>query len=873
MKNILPPRWASKLLEWYCKPSLYEDLQGDLFEYFERNLHKRGTGYAKLIYIIDVLKFFRLYTVRRRQLFGTSNQLIMIRSYLKIALRSMSRSKSYTAINIAGLTLGLTCALFIAFYVAHEISYDRFHADNDRILRISSESVSEAGISTLEATTPPGLALLLKDNLPEIQQMVRLMPSTGGRNLVQVDGKSFYELGMCRADSSLFDVLSFNFIHGSAATALHDPHSAVLTESSANRYFGTTDCMGKTLQLEDNWMMGIKTLTVSAVVEDLPSNSHLQFTMFRPIRGTMWSDFANDEVNNWRNRSFYTYVKLHKEVSAEAFEAKIESVVKSHRKELKGHFFTQSISDIHLYSSLQSEMAGNSSYRVIYLLGTIALIIMVVACINYVNMATARALGRAKEVGIRKVNGASKSELVYQFIFESVLLACISFALAIVFVWLLMPSFNTLADKNFEMASVTTINGWLFIFAGVILIGVLAGMYPAFYLSRFKPVSALKGAVVSGSKSSVSLRQALVAIQFVVSIGLVIATAVIHTQITYIRNKDLGISKSQVIVLPECNDEARRKNLKHLLLQHPFVEEAGSSSGRLAGNFWSGRTTSASTGQEIGHKLAYIDDSYFKAAGIEVVERWEHPSLPDSVSPVIINETAARLLGLQQPIGETLILPGSHTLDRIVGVVKDFHFSSLHEAIEPIIFMEKEEFLRNTYVRIAPGSQPEEAVAGVRAAWEEAFPGRLFEYYFLDQQYDQLYKADEKFGKMVSLMTSIAIFIALLGLLGLTSYAVRRRTREIGIRKVLGASPVSILALIARSILMIVALSEIVALPLSAVFMSKWLDSFAYRIALLSNLWIFIAAGAGVLCLAMLAVMIQTLTAALKNPVESLRTE
>jgi len=560
-------------------------------------------------------------------------------------------------------------------------------------------------------------------------------------------------------------------------------------------------------------------------------------------------------------------------VSAEAFEAKMGTVIKSHRQELRGHFFTQPISDIHLHSSLQSEMAGNSSYRIIYLLGTIALIIMVVACINYVNMATARALGRAKEVGIRKVNGASKSELVQQFIFESVLLACISFVLAIVFVWLLMPSFNALADKSFEMAKVMAVDGWLFTFAGVILVGVLAGMYPAFFLSTFKPVSALKGTVVSGGKGSAGLRQSLVAIQFVVSIGLVIATAIIQTQITYIRNKDLGISKSQVIVLPECNDEARRKNLKNILLLHPFVEEVGSSSGKLAGSFWSGRTTSASTGQEIGHKLAYIDDSYFKAAGIEMLERWEHPSLPDSVSPVIINETAARLLGLQQPIGETLILPGSHTLDRVIGVVKDFHFSSLHEAIEPIIFMEKEEFLRNTYVRIAPGSHPEEAVAGVRAAWEEAFPGRLFEYYFLDQQYDQLYKADKRFGKMVSLMTFIAIFIALLGLLGLTSYTVRRRTREIGIRKALGASPLSILVLIAKSILVVVALAEVVALPLSAVLMSKWLDSFAYRITLLPNLWVFIAAGAGVLSLALLIVMVQTVAAAVRNPVESLRTE
>ena len=862
-----PPRRADRLLAWFCAPHLHEDIQGDLHELFRLRVRKKGVHRARLCYWIDVIRFFRPYVLRREQpAYQQARGPIMLRSYFTIALRHLKRHAGYASINITGLAVGLACCLFIFLFVRQELSYDRFHAQADRIARVSMTWVfDKTEIAVAKTTTMPGPGL--QESLAEVVDYVRFQQAAEA--VVQVNDQAFKETGWVYADSSLFDVFSFPLVQGDAKTALSRPNTVVLTQHIAEKYFGNADPVGQTLLVNTRHVY-----EVTGVMADVPANSHIQFDMV--------GSFASLPVakeRTWNSSSYHTYVLLTSPGALSRVQEAIPGLLAAYFGEGNPNtprLHITPLTDVYLHGDMGGEWSPEGDIRYVYIFSAIALLILLIACINYMNLATARAVDRAREVGMRKTLGAHKTQLFAQFMGEAFLTTGLGLLLAIALVVLLMPLFNTLAGKTVMWDPGATaqvlIGTWL-------VVGLLAGSYPALVLSGFQPVRVLKGRFRSSS-SGIWLRKGLVVFQFAITTFLIASTLVIYGQLRFIQNKALGFDKERVVVLPiDHTIRPQVASFKEALTTASSVQQVATAS-HLPINGVAGRTYNAGTTdaeRQLLHTIE-IDADFVDLMGLHLLSGepvletdLEAPGTEEAPYTILLNESAARHFGWtpEEAIGQTLHSSGLGGDTRVKGVVEDFHFDSLHKPIEPLVLVAG----KNVYhllVRTAPGDL-RATLNDLEAKWGQFAAHRPFEYEFLDQEYAAVYRAEQRVGRMFTTFSLLAILIACLGLLGLAAYAVVQRTKEIGIRKVLGASPASIVLLLSKEFVRLVVLAFIVAAPLAYLAMQRWLDDFAFRIEI--SWGIFLMAGLTALGVALLTVSYQAIKAAMADPVKSLRYE
>jgi putative ABC transport system permease protein len=803
----------------------------------------------------------------------------MIKNYFKIAFRNLFRHRSVSFINIFGLAVGMTCCLLIMLYVKDEVSYDRYHKDADRVYRVVKDFVNDDGTKLPDATTPPALAMAMQKEIPEVECIARVFPGWGRKYLFQYADKRFLEEKIYRVDSSFFDVFSFPFVKGDAKSSFKEINSVLLTETSARKYFGDDNPMGKIIHTD------LGELMVTGVLKDVPANSHFHFDFLVSVRKLGGAIDAD-----WGFYNFYTYVKLKPNTAIAAAEPKIQALYKKNQAEGTNIFYTQPLGSIHLKSNLKWELEPNSDKLYVYVFSIIALFVILIACINYINLTTARSSLRAKEIGVRKVSGAVKSLLVKQFLLESVLTSVIALIIALALAFITLPLVNQLTQKQLSLFNATNI-GMLITAAGIaLLIGLAAGIYPAIYLSSFKPVLVLKGLKTPGP-GAFSLRKALVVFQFTISVAMIAGTLIVIRQINYIQNTKLGLNKDQVMVIQgagELPSAASYESLKNELMEIPGVKKLAGADGMIGGQNWTnGLRAKGSQNAQLVNFLT-VGYDFLDVMGIEVKEgrgfskqfpadtlhEGERGTKERQSGSIIFNETAVKQLGIAEPVIGKQIVWGededtTYNLT-LVGVVKDFHFTSLKNEIKPFAFVSEPPREGLLTVKL-DAANLQNSVAQIEKKWNKFSPDRPFQYSFIDETFSRLYQSEERFKKVFLYITTLAIIIACLGLFGLAAFVIEQRTKEIGIRKVLGASVSGITTLLSKDFLKLVLVAVVIASPVAWWVMNKWLEDFTYRINI--GIWIFIAAGVVALLIALLTVSFQAIKAAIANPVKSLRTE
>ncbi|UCC38535.1 MAG: ABC transporter permease [Candidatus Aminicenantes bacterium] len=800
----------------------------------------------------------------------------MFKNYLRIAIRNVQRHKGYAFINIAGLAIGMTCCILIIAYVVTELSYDKYHENADKIYRIGAE-VNMGGFTGSLAVSNAPLGPVLKQDYPEVMNAARIRPIS--KTLVKYEDRQFYEEQILHADKTIFDIFSFPMIKGDPKTALVTAYSVVLTEETAQKYFGEEDPLGKVLKFNNQ-----DDFTITGIVENVPKNSHFTFDMLCSFETFFVRNKGARE--NWFNFHLHTYLLLRENYDYTELEKKFPAVVDKYMgkiiKSLGGElkYFLQPLTSIHLHSKLEGEISGNSNILYIYIFASIALFILLIACINFMNLATARSATRAKEVGMRKVIGAHKRELIRQFLGESIIYSFFSLIVALILVQFALPLFRSISGTELRMNFAEM--SWLIpgLLGFVLFVGIIAGSYPALFLSSFQPAMVLKGSLKSGAANK-RFRSTLVVAQFVISVALIIGTGIVLNQLDYMKNTNLNFDKKNVIFV-RITDQKLRQSLefiKNELKNIPGVISLASSSNVP------GQTTDVSPHipegfQEDNSQLMEsidIDHDFLPTLGIEIVDgrNFSTEFATDTKEAVIINETAAKKFGWDKPVGKTIKSPGSGfpmlwRTKTVIGVVRDFHFSSLHKIIMPLLIGNGTNYLDTISIKIGH-ENTRETLSALQEKWKEIDPFRPFEYSFLDETFDSQYRSDERLSKIFASFTVFAIFIACLGLFGLASFMAEQRTKEIGIRKVLGASVPGIVTLLSKNFLKLVIIANIIAWPISYFVMKNWLQNFAYRTNM--GLGVFVLTGVLSLCIALLTVSYQSIKASVANPVDSIKYE
>ena len=795
----------------------------------------------------------------------------MIKNLLLVALRNFKRDKWYSLLNILGLTIGITFGLFLIFYIKDELSYDRYHEKADRIFRVNS-IIKEADRDTMRwAIAPFPMGPALAKDYPEVEESVRFVNS--GRTMFKNGGLRLYEDKVFFADSNVFRVFTYPFIEGNPQTALKEPNTVVLSQSSAIKFFGTNKSyVGKTLENVNG-----KVYKVTGVMKDVPKNAHFIFNIL-VSRSSLPADFAN----NWGNFDYFTYVLLKPGTTAAAFDNKMKPMYDKYlasifaQYNIKIKFEAQPITSIHLHSNTANEPEETGSMSYIYIFSAVAFFMLLIACINYMNLTTARSARRAKEIGIRKVTGSNKTQLVLQFLIESTLTALVALLLSIGLIALFLPMFNTLAGKYISFGTLFKPDTILILLAVVVFVGIVGGSYPAFYLSKFNPVDVLKGSLSKGS-SNVNLRKALVVIQFSISMIMLICTWVVYGQLRYLRNKDLGFDKAQVMTASAVTDRDIQSSVlsfKNEMRNTPQVLSVSSASSVPGqGNSFNLFSIQTKDGYvDKGVDVYAIDEDYIKTLGIKLAKGRNFSGLSDTLHGMLVNEKMVQEFGWgDNPLGKRVKFPGdtSGNYLEVVGVVKDFNQKSLYNPITPLILL----YRPNTnliQLKLSTANIPS-TIAGIEQTWKKTFPDMPFQYTFLDQDFDSQYAADQKRGKIFTAFSVLTIFITCLGLLGLIAFTTEQRQKEISIRKVMGANVGQIVPLITKNFVVLVGLSCIIAFPVAWYFMAKWLKIFPYNTGL--SIMPFILSALVVLMITMLTVIFHTIRAAVANPVKALRSE
>ncbi|MCW3117857.1 MAG: transporter, permease protein [Chitinophagaceae bacterium] len=809
----------------------------------------------------------------------------MINNYFKIAFRNLTRNKAFSFINIFGLAVGLATCMLIMLYIFDESSFDKHHKDGDRVFRVASIT----GKGETWAAGPGPLAWGLKNNLPEVEQAARLLTFPEIATMLMkyeqpVESKQFFESNGYYVDSTFFQLFTYDFIYGNPATALDQPNSTVISSELAGKFFGKENPVGKAILITTPF--GEFNYTVKGVFNKDKNKSHVPANFFLTMHNNDMWNWVQTQTKWTTNNIFFTYVKLKNGVPAQAFEKKLKLFFdKQAGADMKiagfsKTLFIQPVKDIYLHSAIGNEIDANGNITYLYILGSIAAFILMIACINFMNLSTARSEKRAKEVGVRKVMGARKSLLIGQFLGESFIMCLIALLLALTLTWILLPVFNNLTQKNMHPLDEPSLVGWII---GLTLItGLLSGLYPAFYLSAFKPVSVLKGKILN-SFSATAIRKGLVVFQFTISIGLVLGALVIWQQLNLLKNQQLGFNKEQKIVLPMGqsykNSKADYTPLKNELLKNPGVKAVTSGStypGIPDLNDLLFYPEGKTPGDIVDIRLSGIENDYIETLGIKLVSgrTFSKEFTTDSAS-IILNETAVRELGYNpvQAIGKKIQydLGGIHAL-QIVGVVKDFNFESLHNKIKPCGFTTG--LFTNKYGYVIASlktSDYSRLLSEIEKAWVTLYPATPFVYSFIDQDFQHNYEKEQRTSTIIIYFTFMAIVIACLGLFGLAAFSTEQRTKEIGIRKVLGASVMNVTALLSKDFIKLIIIAIVIASPLAWFFMNKWLQDFAYRITI--TWWMFAVAGLLAVLIALITVSFQAVKAAVRNPVTALRSE
>ena len=801
----------------------------------------------------------------------------MFKSYLKTTLRNIKKHFGYSLINIMGLAIGMACCILILLFVFDELSYDKFHTNHDRIYRVTRQWFNEDGVSSLHlGQVAPPIGPLLENDFPEIVHAVRIIRAS--ELLVGRNANFFEEPRFFFAEEDFFNVFSYEMIAGDPATALRAPMTVVITQEMAQKYFGSENPLGQSLTVKAD---SIKVdMTVSGIIKTMPHNSHFHADILGSFK-TYEAMAGEEKMRSWGSNNYNTYLLLEENYDVAQLKNQLDPFIDRHMSQgmsERTKLHLQKLTDIHLYSHLDSEIEANSDITYVYIFSIIALFVLLIACINFMNLATARSAGRAKEVGLRKVVGAQRSQLISQFLGESILTAVLSLLIAIVMVILILPEFNQFVGRSlsFNLFSNLSLIFLLFLFA--ISVGILSGIYPALFLSAFKPVRILKGKMDSGKKG-LSFRTALVVFQFTISIILIICVSGVSSQLSYMQTRNLGFDKEHVVVLP--SSPAMVENLdsfKSRLLLNPSILSVSAAkrvpSGRLLDS--SGASVlSGETSQPITFRIALlrVDHDYIPTFKMEMAagRNFSRNIRTDSNQAFILNETAIQRIGWKTP--EEAIDQGFEYGNRkgqIIGVVKDFHFESLHQEISPIVMLLSTSNLSQISIRINSSNIPQ-TMAFLQDIWSEMRPEYPFSYFFIDENFDQLYRSEENLSRIFSYFAFLSIFIGCLGLFGLASYTAERRTKEIAVRKVLGASSGGLVVLLSKEFSKWVLLANVIAWPIGYIVMSRWLQSFAYRSGI--AIGVFFLAGGLAWAIAFLTVSYQTIKAAHADPVSALKYE
>jgi putative ABC transport system permease protein len=804
----------------------------------------------------------------------------MFKNHLKIALRNLKKNAAYSFINIAGLAAGMACCILISLYVLHEISYDKFHHRAERIFRVRL-NLDLNGVLYQEPSIPfPAAAAFVRD-FPEVEQAVRLYKESDNFPLIEIGDRKFIEEKFFFADSSIFRVFDFPLLQGDANTALHDPNSVILSENMARKYFGEDDPLGRTLRYQKQFE-----LKITGVAGNVPGNAHFKFDFLAPLQFQLnqWEsqNGPNGREKQWFWTGAWTYLLLRDQQAAGSLATKLPAfAVKYFPDRIKAGLTLalQPLTDIHLHSRLDNEIEPNSHILYVYIFSAIAFLILLIACINFVNLSTAQSGNRAKEVGVRKVVGAAKVQLLGQMLGETIIAGLSAMVLAIGLVELLLPAFNRLTERPLDLNLLGNWGGLAFILGLALAVGLLSGLYPAFFLSRFNPASIFKRTLgVSGGNET--FRKTLVVAQFAISIVLITGIGAVHRQLRFLQEKELGFNKEQALFIkarPAVNaqfDAFRNELMKDT----GVIGVAGTSNIPGEGAFgYRFVPEGGSLEKPAMLPLLLVDYDFLETAGIKIKQGrgLSRTSPSDRAEAFLLNEKAAEALGWKDnAIGRKMELfaPGTNQIGKsgyVVGVIQDYHFESLHHEIKPLVvtYANWPSFYA---VRLSAGN-PAARLATIENTWKAFSPDWPLEYLFLNRKLEQLYGSEQKLAQVINYFTIIALVLACLGLFGLSAFAAERRTKEIGIRKVLGASVASIVSLLSTEFVKLVLIANVIAWPVAWYAMHNWLQGFAYRAKL--DAWVFVSASAAAVGIALLTVSFQSIKAALMNPVESLRWE
>ena len=877
----IPPESADRFLCWFCKGPLQEEILGDLHEYYQE-LGERPQWKRKTLYWFHVFHFLRPFAIKKTKLVH-ANYFSMYNNYLKTGWRNHLNNQALSFINIAGLTIGIATCLVIVLFIADELSYDRFNEKADRIVRVVLKGKVN-GESIREAVTPAPAAPTLQQEFSQVLQGTRLRDY--GTPRITYKDNTFRDSKVTYVDANFFSVFTLPFITGNPKTALKGPNTVVITQETALKYFGKEDPIGKTLELK-GWSAQLE---VTGVIEKVPENSHFHFDLFISMAG-----LKDASEHNWLQSNYHSYLLLREDADYQALESKMPDIVEKYmgpqvKQALgislaefneKGNqvgLFFQPLTDIHLHSDFTgiTELEPGGDIKTIYTFGAIALLVLLVACVNFMNLSTAAASKRAKEVGIKKVMGSTKNQLLAQFLTESSLSVFLAIISALTLALCALPFFNTLSGKALTAGKILDFHllGYLAVFG--VFVSLLAGSYPAFVLSSFRPITALKNKFTMARGKGV--RSGLVVFQFVISAGLIIATLVVHGQMTYLLNEDIGYDKDQLLVLRGSwmlgnNEEAFKEY---------FLGDSRIGNITRSGHLPAGPSNNSMTGvypdpdEEVFRRTTVynIDERYIPSMGMELVAgRNFSVAHGEESSSAIINETAARIFGFKDdPIGKTLKTmtdnEGGRKNYTVIGVVKDFHFKSLHQPIGPLMMLKNPN--AGLIVKVKTADLPG-LISDMEKKWKEFNAEEPFSYAWLDQLYHNNYVSEEKMGTILRAFTLLTIFVACLGLFGLVTFTAEQKVKEIGIRKVLGSTTVQIIALLSKDLLRLVGISFIIAFPAGYYLMGQWLQGFAYHIDI--QWWVFGLSGLVTLLIAMITISVKSTKAAMANPIDALKDE
>jgi len=873
-----PPRWADHFLEWFCSSELLEGIQGDLHELYGKWIKRMGPVKARWYYLFNVILFLRPFAFRRKKPHYHVNYIAMYKNFFIVALRNMVRQKFYSFITLLGLTIGVAATLFILLYIIDELSYDKFHTNIDRMYRVGLNG-KLAGQEIHVALTPPPLAQAMVREVPGVESALRMWQWNDV--VIRYEDQVYTEDLIFHTDSNFFDFFSFKLIEGDPQTALKEPNSMVLKESMAKKIFGDGEKLGKILIFSNE----NKAMKVTGVAEDPTHNTHFDFNYLVSFSS---NDFG--ESDQWLSNTFPTLFLINENADINEIVSKLNNelipkYVGPQLQQLLGisldqfleqdgayGYFIDAVKDLHLYSHVDFDLGTSGDIDYIYIFAAIGLFILIIASTNFMNLSTAKSSGRAREVGMRKTFGSSKKQLIGQFLIESINYSLIAVLIAILLVIILLPNFNLLSGKDLEFSYLLKPGLIAAVISLMLFVGFLAGSYPAFYLTSYRITEVLKGKVTKGMGGG-RIRGVLIVLQFAISILLIICTILVYNQLQYTQNKNLGFIKEKVIVISNVDRlNSNRKAFKDALMGESNIVAASYSNSMIPEVY--NTTVFRKPGLEEDHIVGvyFADHEHVEVLGYELVKgRNFSRDFPSDSTAMLVNQVVVDEMGWEEPIGEKLIsYDGPQPLElEVVGVLKDFNFESLHANVRPILIL-LGNFGNVMSVRFKM-DDPKEAISLIEGKWKDFVPEEPFEFSFLDETFDEMYRSEQRLGTLFSTFTILAILIACLGLFGLAAFTTDQRTKEIGIRKAMGASGFIIARLMSTEFMKYILIAFILSIYPAYYFINNWLENFAYRIDI--SIWVFLISGVTALVIALLTVSYHALKSARINPATTLRYE